>query len=89
MTFLAYVVFIFNASVIGYLIYSWSTRNKPEVPHEEQVQKSRDREAARRVRYNNRTVHWSPLFSDPGMLMFWFIILPPIVLVVYVVNFAM
>ena len=85
MTFLAFVIFTFNVSVIGYLIYSWSTRNKPEVPLEEQIQKSRDREAARQVRYNNRTVHWGALFSDPGMLMFWFIVLPPTLVVLYVI----
>tara|TARA_R110002126_G_scaffold183946_1_gene332393 strand:+ start:468 stop:719 length:252 start_codon:yes stop_codon:yes gene_type:complete len=30
MIFLAFVVFIFNISVIGYLIYSWVNRDKPE-----------------------------------------------------------
>ena len=30
MKYLAFVVFTFNISVIGYLIYSWSTRNKKQ-----------------------------------------------------------
>ena len=32
MIFLAFVVFTFNVSVIGYLVYSWVNRDKPEKP---------------------------------------------------------
>jgi len=32
MIFLAFVAFTFNVSVIGYLVYSWVNRDKPEKP---------------------------------------------------------
>ena len=89
MTFLAFVIFAFNISVIGYLIYSWSTRNKPVLTPEQKTEKAFQKRWARTPEENRkrdlRYDRLTTLFIDPGMLFFWFIILPPTLVVLYVI----
>ena len=87
--FLAFVVFAFNISVIGYLIYSWRTRNKPVLTYEEGVEKANQKRWARTPEENRkrdkRNERLFMLIAEPSMYVlygFLFIIL----LIVVVVN---
>ena len=89
MTFLAFVVFAFNISVIGYLVYSWSTRNKPVLTPEQETEKANQKRWARTPEENRkrdkRNDRMFMLISEPSMYVlygFLFIIL----LIVVVVN---
>jgi len=91
MTFLAFVIFTFNVSVIGYLIYSWSTRNKPVLTPEQKTEKANQKRWARTPEENRkrdkRTDRLYMLIFEPSMYVFYLILFPTL-FVIYVINFA-
>ena len=88
MRFLAFVVFTFNVSVISYLVYSWSTRNKPVLTYEEGVEKANQKRWARTPEENRkrdrRNERLFMLISDPSMYVLYGFLF--IILLIVVVN---
>ena len=88
MTFLAFVIFTFNVSVIGYLIYSWSTRNKPVLTPEQKTEKANQKRWARTPEENRKRDKINDrlfmLISEPSMYVLYGFLF--IVLLIVVVN---
>ena len=91
MRFLAFVVFTVNISVIAYLIYSWTTRNKPVLTYEEELEKANQKRWARTPEENRkrdkRNERLFMLVADPSMYVVYLVLFPTL-LVVYILNFA-
>ena len=82
------MVFTFNVSVISYLVYSWSTRNKPVLTYEEGVEKANQKRWARTPEENRkrdrRNERLFMLISDPSMYVLYGFLF--IILLIVVVN---
>ena len=87
-TFLAFVIFALNLGFISYLIYSFSTRNKPVLTYEQGVEKANQKRWARTPEENRkrdlRYDRLTTLIADPSMYVLYGFLF--IIVLIVVVN---